>query len=76
MDQTRGQHRAGGADRMAVRDRAALDIDDILAQAELARDHDRDGGERLVDLDALQVGDRPAGTRQRLAHRWDRPKAE
>ena len=35
MEQARRQHRAGRADRMAVGDGAALDIDDVLGQAEL-----------------------------------------
>ena len=61
VNELRGQHRAGRADRMAVRDGAALDIDDVFGQSELARDHDGDGRERLVDLDALDGADVPAG---------------
>jgi hypothetical protein len=61
VDQARGQDRAGGTDRMAVCDRAALDVDDVVRQTELPRDHDRNGSARLVDLDALEVADRPAG---------------
>ena len=53
--------RAGGADRMAVRDRAAFDIDDVLGKPELAHDGEGDRGEGFVDLDALDVADRPAG---------------
>ena len=31
------QHRTGGADRVAMRNGAALDVDDVLGQAKLAR---------------------------------------
>ena len=76
VQQARRQHRAGRADRMAVRDGAALDVDDVLRQAELARDGERHGGERLVDLDALDVAERPAGALQRLPHGGHGPEAE
>ena len=36
VNELRGQDRAGGADRMAVRDGTALDIDDIFGESELA----------------------------------------
>src|SRR6478609_7174140 len=72
VNEARREHRAGGADGMAVRDRAALDVDDVLGQPELAGDSDDDRREGLVDLDALDLAERPAGARERLAHRRDR----
>src|SRR5882724_8326182 len=53
------QHRAGGADRMPVGDRAAFDIDDVGRKPELARDGNDDRGEGLVDLDALDIAEPP-----------------
>ena len=47
---------AGHADRVAERDRAAVDVDLVRVDAELAGGHDADGGERLVDLDEVEVG--------------------
>src|SRR6266550_6970291 len=58
VNEARGEHRAGGADGMAVRDRAALDVDDVLGQPELAGDRDDDRREGLVDLDALDLAER------------------
>jgi hypothetical protein len=46
------------------------------AKAEFAHDSERDGGEGLVDLDALDVADLPAGALERLAHRRHRADAE
>ena len=64
VDEFGGQHRAGRADRMAVGDGAAFDVDDVLGKSELAGNHDGDGGERLIDLDALDGADVPAGALQ------------
>ena len=61
----------GRADRMAERDRAAVDVDQLRADAEVAHRLDGDRGERLVDLDQVQVRDRPPGLGQR-AGRWRR----
>jgi hypothetical protein len=44
----------------------AFDVDNVLGQAELAGNHDRDGCKRLVDLGALNGADLPAGALQRL----------
>src|SRR5229473_2083109 len=66
MDEAGGEHGPGRADRMAMRDGAALDIDDVLGETELARHHDRDRRERLVDLDPLDFGGAPAGALERL----------
>src|SRR5271163_1969562 len=42
VDELRGQHRAGRPDRVAMSDGAAIDIDDLIGQSELARDDDGD----------------------------------
>src|SRR3970040_1645087 len=68
MQQARRQHGAGGANRVAVRDGAALDVHDVFAQAQLAQAGKRDRGEGLVDLDALDVADLPPGTLEGLPH--------
>ena len=76
MKQSGGQHRSGRADRVAVRYGAALDVDDVLGEAKFALDRNSDGGERLVDLDAVDVADRPARPRERLPDRRNRTQAE
>ena len=61
VDQRAEDHRAGGAERMAERDGAAVDVD--LGRIEIERlqiaQHHR--GERLVDLEQIDVGERHAG---------------
>ena len=52
---------------MAVRDGAALDIDDVLAEAEFVDEGDGDCGKGFVDLDAFHRTQRPGRTRQRLS---------
>src|SRR6516225_9144135 len=69
VDQLGGQHRAGGADGMAMGHGAAFDVDDILGQSELARDNDGDGGEGFIDLGALDGTNIPAGALQGLLDR-------
>src|SRR5229473_7994021 len=76
MNEPRREDGPGRADRVTMRDGATLDIDDILRQPELARDHERDRRKGLVDLDALNRPEAPAGTLQRLLHRRDRAEAE
>ena len=61
---------------MAMRDRSAFDVDHVLGQAEFIHHRHRDGGEGLVDLDPLDVGDLPPGPFQRLADRGHGAKAE
>src|SRR5436190_20596110 len=46
------------ANRMTERDGAAVHVHDLLVRAEQPRRVERDGRERLVDLDALDVADR------------------
>src|SRR5581483_11887191 len=55
--QVHGQPGAGGADRMPQRDRAAVHVDLLRVDREVAHGLDGHGGERLVDLDQVQVGD-------------------
>ena len=70
--QQRDQHaRARGADRMADRDRAAVDVDDVGVPAEVLVDRQRLRGESLVGLDEFEVFDLPAGFLQRLARGRD-----
>ena len=47
---------AGHADRVAQGDRAAVDVDLGLVEAERARGVDADRRERLVELDQVEVG--------------------
>ena len=64
--------RAAGADRVAERGRAAVDVDLVVRDAEVAhRDHG-DAGEGLVDFEQVDVGDAPAGLVEHLLDRADR----
>src|SRR5215212_3407198 len=47
--------RAGGAERMAERDRAAVDVQLLLVDVELFRDREDLSRERFVDLDEVDV---------------------
>ena len=76
MQEPRREHRARRADRVSVRDRAAFDVDDVLGQTEVLRDGEGYGSEGLVDLDALDVADLPAGPVERLPHRRYRTQSE
>jgi hypothetical protein len=53
VDELRSQQGAGRPNRVAMSDRAAVDIDDLVRQAELARDDDGDRRKRLIDFRAL-----------------------
>src|SRR5207248_6849583 len=46
---------AARADRVAERDRTTVDVDDLFVGSEHPRRVERYGGERLVDLDTLDV---------------------
>ena len=63
---------AGGADRVAEGDRAAVDVDLVHVDPVLAGPREDDGGERLVDLEQVEVGDRHAGAVEQLLGRLDR----
>ena len=67
--------RAGAAERVADRDRAAVHVDLLRVELELVDAGDRLGGERLVELDQLQVLDPPANPGERAVHRGHRPDA-
>src|SRR3954467_12447899 len=63
--QQRDQHAgAGSADRVADRDRAAIDVDLGRIPAEVLVDRTSLGCERLVGLDQIEVADVPAGLLQ------------
>ena len=61
------QHRAGRAERMAERDRAAVDVDPLGIDPEAADRLQRHRGEGLVDLPEVDVADLHAGLGERLA---------
>ena len=65
---------AGHADRVAERDRAAVDVDLVRVEAELAGRLDADRGERLVELDQVEVGGRRCPPCRRPS-RWRWPAA-
>ena len=73
--QRQQQPRAAHAERMAERDRAAVDVDLVAIEPELLLDREILAGERLVDLDQIDVVERQAGARQRLARRRRRTHA-
>ena len=64
--------RAGGADRVAERAGAAMDVDLVVRQAEVVHRRQRHHRERLVDLEQIDVGEVPAGALGR-ACAWRRP---
>src|SRR3954453_12988343 len=63
---------AGGADRMADRDRAAVDVHDLGVPAHVLVDRASLRREGLVRLDEVEVLDLPAGFLERLARGRDR----
>ena len=64
IEQRRQNARAARANRMAERDGAALNVDPRGVEAELACHRDGLHGERFVQLDEIDVVDRPADLRQ------------
>src|ERR1700712_5643545 len=60
---------ARSADRVAERDRAAVDVDAVLLDAELADRLQRHGGEGLVDLPQVDVAGLQAGPVERALGR-------
>src|SRR3954447_19226876 len=66
------QPRAGGAERVPERDRAAVDVDAVHVRLELAAPGRDNGGERLVDLDQVDVVDLHVVALEKLARRRDR----
>ena len=69
MGKVQGDPGAGRADRVADRDSAAVDVDPLVADAEVAHGLDDDRGEGLIDLDQVEVGDGEPGLAER-AGRW------
>src|SRR5581483_8802940 len=63
---------AGRADRMAERAGAAMHVELLARNVEIARRRHRHHREGFVDLEEIDVGNRPAGFRQQLPDRRDR----
>src|SRR5271154_6195332 len=76
MDELRGEYGTRCANRMALSDGAALDVDNVIWKSKLPRDHDSNRREGFVDLDALDRVRFPTSALQRLPHRGDWPEAE
>ena len=55
VEQGADEHAAGGADRMAERHGAAVDVDLVPIDPGLAQEPHHDRGERLVDLEQVDV---------------------
>src|SRR5437762_13871701 len=72
-EQRQEQACAGHAERMPERDRAAVHVDTISIELELPLDGEILTGERLVDLDEIDVVERQTGARQHPARRRRRP---
>jgi len=53
VEQLGGHRRAGGRDRVAEGDRAAVGVDRLLVETEVVDDRQRLRGEGLVELDQL-----------------------
>ena len=66
---------AGHAERVAEGDGAAVDVELVPRDAELVADGHDLRGERLVDLDEVDVVDGHAGPRRAPAARLDRAEA-
>src|ERR1700682_6619989 len=64
-----------GADRVAERDRPAIDVELVGIEAQIFTDRAGLRGEGLVGLDEVGVADRPAGFVQGHAASGDRPTA-
>ena len=73
VQQRDDEPRAAHPERMADRDRAAVHVHLRLVDPELAHDRERLRGERLVQLDEVEVADREPGAVEQLAHRGHRP---
>src|SRR6476619_5965414 len=61
VEQRGGDPRAGGAERVALRDRAAVHVEPVEVDAQVLVRRDDLGREGLVDLDQVHVVDRHAG---------------
>src|SRR3990170_6356990 len=61
---------------MAVGNRAAFNIDNVLGQAQFLRQRNGNGREGLVDLDPLDIPDAPSRPLKRLTHSRHGPKSK
>src|SRR4029079_15203725 len=64
--------RAAHSERMAERDRAAVDIDPLRVEAQLTDDREALRRERLVQLDEIDILDADTRPLEQLPHRGDR----
>jgi len=71
MNEAGHEHCAGGTDRMPMCNGTTFHIDNILRQPEFARYDDGDGGESLVDFNALDIAQFPCRTFERLPEGGD-----
>ena len=71
VDEREHHTRAGRADRVTERDRAAVHVHVGVVDAQIADRCERDGGERLVDLDEFEVADLLADLVERVHDRGD-----
>src|SRR6185312_12963072 len=76
VNQGDDQTRAGRADRMAERARAAVDVELVVRHAEFAHRRHRHHRERFVDFEQVDVGNLPADLLQQLVDRGDRRSGE
>ena len=67
-----GEAGAGAAERVAEGDRAAVDVEALLVDAELAGAGEDLGGEGLVELDQVDLVELEAGGGERARDRLDR----
>src|SRR5260221_14532773 len=75
VQQCRDEAATRGAERMTQRDGAAVRVQLILVDAQLAHHSQRLRRECLVELDHINVGELQVGARERPAHRFDRSNA-
>src|SRR6266481_6010782 len=72
MQQRDDQAGAGGADRVPERAGAAVDVQLLAGDAEIALRRHRHHRERLVDLEQVDIADAPADLVEQLANRRNR----
>src|SRR5258708_29997804 len=72
VDQVQGQSGPAHPDRVAERDGAAIHVDDVRSDPEVAHRLDCHSGECLVDLNQIQIFNGPPGLGQRMLDgpRW------
>src|SRR5689334_10359860 len=61
VDQGAEEHRSGGAEGVTHRDRAAVDVDDLGREVEVAHEAHDHGGEGFVHLEQVDVADLEPG---------------